>query len=248
MNDLPDLKGLVFESFGCRLLGALYCAGGPGLHPTAVLLHGVPGLEKNTDLAYALQEEGWNTLIFHYRGCWGSEGDYTMAGMPDDVCEAVQHVTCGRYPVDPQRIAVIGHGLGGWAALVAASREHSVRAVVTLSGVVNTRTALISEQATDGWVHFLRGAISRGLQSQWRALGAMYNPVDLIADIEPRPMLIIHGTADTVVPPSQALEFKQCASEDAELFLIEGADHGYVGYRRQLAVKVVSWLNKNLQS
>lgn len=239
-----SLKGIVFESGGCKLLGALYCASGPGLHPTAVLLHGIPGLEKNADVAYTLQDAGWHTLIFHYRGCWGSEGDYTLAGIPDDVHRAIQHLLDGDYGVDPQRIALIGHGTGGWAALVSASRTQQAQAVVTLNGVTNTRTASMVVDRADEFVRFLHGVTAKSLQSQWRALAAMYNPVDLIADIEPRPMLIIHGTANQEVPVSQAVEFKQRAGDDADLYLIEGADHWFAGCRRRMVDKVVSWLNR----
>jgi hypothetical protein len=244
MNETPCLKGVVFESAGSKLLGALYCPSGAGPHPTVILLHGLPGLEKNGDLAYALKEAGWNALIFHYRGCWGSGGDYTLAGIPEDIHHAVDHLLGGDYDVDPKRLAVIGHSVGGWAALVAASRDQRVRAVITLNGITNTRTASMVEDQADDFARFLRGITARGLQSQWRALSAMYNPVDLIADIEPRPMLLIHGTADKDVPESQALEFKQRAGACAELFTIKGADHWFSGHRIQLTVKIVSWLKK----
>ncbi len=243
MNGL-SLKGVVFESAGCKLLGALYCASGGGLHPTAILLHGVPGLEKNTDVAYALQDAGWNTLIFHYRGCWGSEGDYTLVGIPDDVHCAIQHLLGGDYAVDPQRLALIGHSIGGWAALVAASRDQHVKAIVTLNGITNTRSASMIEDRADDFVRHLHGITSRGLQSQWRALGAMYNPVDLIADVSNRPLLIVHGTADDQVPMAQALELKQHAGDSADLYLIEGADHWFAGHRPRMVNKVVSWLNR----
>ena len=75
MSNESGLEGVVITSAGSKLLGALYCAAGAGPHPTALVLHGIPGLEKNTDIAYALRDAGWNALVFHYRGCWGSEGD-----------------------------------------------------------------------------------------------------------------------------------------------------------------------------
>lgn len=246
MDESPGLKGLIFKSSGSKLLGALYYAGGAGLHPTAVLLHGIPGFEQNGDLARALQDVGWNALVFHYRGCWGSGGDYTLVGIPDDVHQAVSYALSGEHPVDPQRIVIIGHGLGGWAAMVAASRDHRVHAVITLGGILNTRTASMIEQEADVFAQFLHGINGRGLQSQWRALAAMYNPVDLVADVEPRPMLIIHGTADQEVPVAQAMEFKQRAGDDADLFLIEGAGHDFAGHRSRLINKVLWWLQRKM--
>ena len=68
------ITGVTFTSDGHRLLGTLYLARGSEPKPTALLLHGCPGLQQNGDLAVALRDRGWNALIFHYRGSWGSGG------------------------------------------------------------------------------------------------------------------------------------------------------------------------------
>jgi len=54
------LDDAVFHSQGCMLLGGFYRGAGVGPRPTALLLHGVPGVEKNLDIAYALRDAGWN--------------------------------------------------------------------------------------------------------------------------------------------------------------------------------------------
>jgi len=246
MSDLPGLDGVIITSSGSKLLGVLYRAGGAGLHPTVLLLHGIPGLEKNADIAYALRDAGWNALIFHYRGCWGSEGDYTLAGIPDDVRAALDTILAGDFPVDAHRIAAVGHGLGGWAAIVtAAGRDSRIRAVVTIGGLTNLRTLGLSDQLAADYARFLRNITPKGIQSQWRALGATYNPVDLVDVLLPRPLLIIHGTADEIVPMSQAMELKQRAP-GAELALIEGADHSFSQQRGRLVDTVVAWLKEKL--
>ena len=72
------IAGATFDSEGHRLVGSVYLARGVEPKPTALLLHGCPGLEKNLDLAVLLRDRGWNSLVFHYRGCWGSAGRYQM--------------------------------------------------------------------------------------------------------------------------------------------------------------------------
>ena len=242
MSDLPGLEGIIINSSGRKLLGALYRAGGPGPFPTALLLHGIPGLEKNTDIAYALRDAGWNTLIFHYRGCWGSEGDYTLAGIPDDVRAALDTLLSGGFAVDPNRIAAIGHGLGGWAGIIAASRDPRIHAVVTLNGISNLRTLSLSDALAADHARFLHNITSKGIQSQWRALEWTYNPVDIVDLLHSCPLLIVHGRADAIVPVSQAIELKNKAGGSAELALIEGADHGFGSHRKQLVEAVVTWL------
>ena len=106
------LDGVTFQSKGCKLLGGLYKAAGEGPRPTAVLLHGVPGVEKQLDIAYALRDLGWNCLYFHFRGSLGSEGAYSFAGLAEDTEAAVEWAL--RQPsVDKDRIALIGGSMTG---------------------------------------------------------------------------------------------------------------------------------------
>jgi pimeloyl-ACP methyl ester carboxylesterase len=245
MSNSPGLDGIVITHSGSKLLGVLYRAGGAGLHPTALLLHGIPGLEQNTDIAYALRDVGWHVLLFHYRGCWGSEGDYTLAGIPDDVRAALDTLTSGDFPVDPERIVAVGHNLGGWASIVAASHDPRIHAIATLGGISNLRTISLSDQVATDTARFLRNISGRGIQSQWRALGATYNPVDLMDWLQACPLLIVHGTADEVVPVSQATELEAKAPA-AEVVLIEGADHTFSQHRKQLVETVVPWVMRRL--
>jgi hypothetical protein len=67
--EAPDIV-----SHNTRLNAVFYLASGAGPHPVALLLHGFPGNEQNMDLAYAIRRSGWNVLVPHYRGSWGSDG------------------------------------------------------------------------------------------------------------------------------------------------------------------------------
>ena len=132
------ITGVTFDSDGHRMLGTLYLARGCTPKPTALLLHGCPGLQQNADLAVALRDCGWNSLVFHYRGCWGSGGDYDLRTIPRDVTAAVNHLQDGGYPgVDPARLAVAGHSLGGWAAILSAAADPRLRAVAVLGAAVD---------------------------------------------------------------------------------------------------------------
>src|SRR5450432_859355 len=66
------MEELRIDSHGAAVYGVFYRAAGARPHGTVVLLHGFPGFEQNEDLAQVLRREGWNALIFHYRGVWGS--------------------------------------------------------------------------------------------------------------------------------------------------------------------------------
>src|SRR5512146_3131876 len=70
------MEVLHIPSGGVRINGVAYLASGAGVHPTFVLLHGLPGNEKNLDLAQAVRRAGWNAITFNYRGSWGSPGAF----------------------------------------------------------------------------------------------------------------------------------------------------------------------------
>jgi len=95
-------------------------ASGEGPKPTMLLLHGLPGNERNLDLAQAVRRAGWNVLTFTYRGAWGSEGTFSIQHAVDDTQAALGFLrlpqTAMDYGVDTSRIVVAGHSMGGYMA------------------------------------------------------------------------------------------------------------------------------------
>src|ERR1700749_1821655 len=74
---------------GVNVNAVIYIPSGAEPHPTVVLLHGLPGVENNVDLAQAIRRAGWNVVLFHYRGSWGSPGHFTFAHCLEDAKAAV---------------------------------------------------------------------------------------------------------------------------------------------------------------
>jgi len=131
----PAIAELAIDSAGERLNGIAYLADGPGPHPTMFLLHGWPGNEKSLDIAQALRRAGFNAVFFHYRGTWGSGGAFTFQNVIEDVAAAKAHLIAEAGPlrVDPDRITLLGHSMGGWAALQAAARDETIGCVGALA-------------------------------------------------------------------------------------------------------------------
>jgi len=120
-----------------RLHGIIYTPQGAGPHPTILLLHGFPGYEKNLDLAQILRRAGFNVIQFHYRGSWGSEGDYSFANVLSDVSMAVRYFSeernARKYNIDTSRMIITGHSLGGFAALMTAPHYHHIKHVISIA-------------------------------------------------------------------------------------------------------------------
>ena len=238
------LTGVTFDSDGHRLVGVLFLARGEEPKPTVLLLHGCPGLEKNLDLAVRLREAGWNSLLFHYRGCWGSAGRYDLRTIPRDVTAAVGYLA-GCAAVDPGRITVVGHSLGGWAAIVTAAAEPRLRAVAVYGAAARLggALALSPAQVELEFTRFL--ATTPGeFAAQRDEVAERMSALDAVAAISPRPLLIVHGTEDLWVPVAQARELRARAGPPCRYVEVDGANHAFAWHRAQLRVLIAGWLDE----
>ena len=237
---LPDVT---FGSDGHQLIGILYLARGGEPKPTAVLLHGCPGIEKNLDLAADLRDRGWNALAFHYRGCWGSGGRYDLRTITSDVTAAIDFLRSGEHPsVDPDRIAVAGHSLGGWAAVLAAAADQRLRAVAAFGAVADLGATALSAAEIEREIARFVAAGPEDVARQLEAVAAAPQPVDVSGLISPRPLLIVHGSQDEWVPVAQARTLYQRARQPRRYVEIEGANHAFSWHRERLRELISGWL------
>lgn len=238
------ITGVTFDSAGHQLVGAAYLARGSEPKPTAILLHGCPGLDHNGDLAADLRDRGWNALIFHYRGCWGSQGSYNLATVAADVRAAVDYLSDVPFPViDPGRLVVVGHSMGGRAAIEAAALEDRLKAVVTIAAPA--RLDDFGRLADSGiereFTRFLTVTPTEFRRQLEQAAGRL-GPLDFISAISPRPVLIVHGGADEWVPPAAGRQLYACAASPRKHAEIPGANHAFTWHRSELRELVVEWL------
>ena len=238
------IAGVTFDSDGHRLIGTLYLARGEEPKPTALLLHGCPGLEKNLDLAVLLRDRGWNSLVFHYRGCWGSAGRYDLRTVPRDVVAAVDCLA-GHPAVDSGRIAVVGHSMGGWAAIVTAAAEPRLRAVATYGAPVRLGASLglDPEQVENEFTRFL-AVTPEEFAAQVDEVARRMDPLEAVTAIAPRPLLVVHGTEDCWVPVAQARELRDRAGPRCRYVEVDGADHAFSRHRTELRELIAGWLDE----
>jgi pimeloyl-ACP methyl ester carboxylesterase len=237
-----DTDGLIFHSHGCKLLGTLYRPHGEGKKPTALLLHGIPGNEKNVDLAYALRDAGWNAVTFHYRGCWGSEGNYSLTGIVDDTIAAIDYLS-QRDDVDMNRFAIVGMSLGGWGVVAAAARDDRIRAVISLNPLVDPNDYILGEEYAESFAAMLNGITPRELRSQWMSLTPLQDIASKLAD---RPTMLITGEADELFSVDHQKVLVD-ALPSIEWWRIPNATHILGDHRVMLVRGIVDWLTKNLE-
>ena len=129
---------LVFKSHGETLFGRLLL---PAFYdtdsrcPVVLMLHGHPGGDKNLDVGEALRANGFAVAVFSYRGIWGSHGNYSMSHNIEDVISAVDYLRsiAGEHRIDPERVFLFGHSMGGFSALNAMARGLKVKGAVLMA-------------------------------------------------------------------------------------------------------------------
>ena len=239
--------GITIDHDGVRLLGTLFLASGDDPKPTALILHGIPGIEKNYDLAHALRANGNNALIFHYRGCWGSSGKYNVLTILDDVAAAIRLLRSGSSPwVDPERLFLIGHSLGGWAAVLASAADDRIRAAAVIAAVAKpSEFPLDNPDYAADYTPWLTGITPEALAKQWRALGPDRTPVDQVARIAPRPLLIIHSRTDEEVPVAHSRNLAENAGAGSRYIETEGGNHAFTWDRPWLQDLLLAWIRES---
>lgn len=126
---------LIIPSGNSLVAGFMYRANGPQKHPTMLLLHGLPGNERNLDVAQFVRSKGWNVLYFDYRGSWGSQGNFSFTNCVEDVVNVVEF--CKKYQdslkIDTSRIVLFGHSMGAWVCIKALEQLPTVKKGFALS-------------------------------------------------------------------------------------------------------------------
>jgi uncharacterized protein len=254
------MQQIMLPSHGSTLLGVFYLAAGAGPHPTAVIFHGFPGFEQNLDIAQTLRAHGWNVLAMHYRGSWGVKGSFSFEHAAEDADTQVQFLldpaNAQKYRIDPHRIVVIGHSMGGYMAASAIAHNPQVTAAVLISawnisrGFKNRRRPdeaplTVKEEAEaiglDNNLAPLAGtsglALAREIQNHRQAL----NFLNLAPAIAPRPVFVITAS-EGLAPSDHALA--EAITKAGDTHVTErhwDTDHSYSGQRAELATAILQW-------
>lgn len=244
------MEVLHIPSGGVRINGVAYTAAGAGPHPVLVLMHGLPGNEKNLDLAQAVRRAGWTVVTFNYRGSWGSPGAFRFAGTLEDARAVLAYLrdpaNAARLAIDPKRIVVAGHSMGGWVAAMTAERDPALAGTILISaanmgGMKMARADAVAEMAEN--MEALAGVTAETMADEVLANAPAFDWTPGATGLAGRPLLVL-TSEDGLAPMSHALAAAAVkAAPQAPVSLFHAnTDHGWSGARIRLANEVIKWL------
>ena len=178
---------------------------------TIIFFHGNGGNVSNVGwMGQRFAKNGFNVLLFDYRGYGASEGVAAdESGLNADGDAAVAFVMNNK-GVRPEQIILYGHSLGTTVATDVASRGN-YGAVVLESGFSSASSMAASALPwLPTWLHF----IGRNRFESARKLTNVKSPV-----------LIAHGDPDTTIPTDEARLLFASANEPKKLLIVPGAGH-----------------------
>jgi pimeloyl-ACP methyl ester carboxylesterase len=252
---------LTFNSNGKRMSGFIYHAAGEGPHPTVLLLHGYPGNEKNLDVAQALRSKGWNVLFFHYRGAWGSEGEFSFINAEQDVQTVLRYMrnekNADTLRIDRKLISIVGHSMGGHMAIAGILDNPSVVCALAYDGanlgvsdvgiIADPETSIPWKEYSDT-LFMLNGWSGEKAQKELQQHGKALNLVRRVNTLNSRPVLLI--AADTDVIPMKShinpllAALRNTPNSQVSYKLIDD-DHSFNSSRAELIKTTASFLNSN---
>lgn len=242
---------LLIPSGGVGMNALLFAAAGAGPHPTVILMHGLPGNERNLDLAQAIRRCGWDVLTFTYRGAWGSPGDFSISNAMEDTGAALAFARSpegAKLGMDPKHIVLAGHSMGGATAFMTAAGAKGLDGLIILdawniAGEAGTDRAKLVAGLND-FGNSLHGATPETVADEILARGRNWDLPANAARLAKFPVLTVtakYGGAGENKATTAALR----AAGNRRATAIELAtDHPYSDHRMELAATVTGWLRR----
>ena len=249
----PRMEVLHIPSGGVEINGVAYLAGGAGPHPTVILLHGLPGNEKNLDLAQAIRRAGWNVVTFNYRGSWGSPGTFSFQGNLADAKAVLAYVrdpaNAAKLGIDTRKLVMVGHSMGGWVTALTAAQDPGLAGAALISaadmggqGAVPQAKAIVVKSMA-GNMESLVGTSPEKMADEIIGFSPRLSfNAEVAKGLAGKPLLVLTSDDGLAANAERLAKAFQETGGRSVVVRHEATDHSWSGRRIALEAEVISWL------
>lgn len=246
------MEVLHIPSGGVKINGVAYLASGAGTHPTFVFFHGLPGNEKNLDLAQAVRRAGWNAVTVNYRGSWGSPGQFRFGNNLEDADAVLAFLrdsaNAHSLGVDTSRLVIAGHSMGGWVVALTAAHDHGLLGVILISAADMGRVGAMSRSEAVPFMaanmEALAGVTAESMADDLLGGAAKRRFDDAVPGLARVPLLVMTSD-DGLGPRADSLVKAVRAKGNPWVTTVhEPTDHSWSDKRIALESSVIRWLQR----
>jgi fermentation-respiration switch protein FrsA (DUF1100 family) len=196
---------------------------------TVIVCHGVADNRSGVlPMVHGLQTAGFNVLTFDFRGHGESDGHTSSYGTLEkwDVMAAIDHARA-QYPQRSRHVVGVGWSMGAAALVLAAAEDSRIEALHV--DAVFARAFDITRNIIRGppepllsYVRYTGTALAC-LESGTNLFALA--PINAVGRIAPRPIMLVHGDADELIPLAQGQAVYEAAGPPKSFHVVRGAGH-----------------------
>lgn len=219
--------------------------------PATVICHGFPTTELRADrvgLPYhsladrIALDKGCPCLVVHLRGCGQSEGSFSLGGWLSDLQAACTYL---KSRPEVSSVSIMGFGTGAALAICAGAQDREIRAVAAVAPPADFSDW--SNEPDELLAHCRHLGLIKDSEfpddfANWVNELGETRAVDAAGDLAPRPLLLIHGNQDEIVPTFDGRIIAD-SHGSAELRIIRGAGHLLRHDPRAVAI-LLGWVDR----
>jgi len=244
-------REITLEVDGLNIAGRLYLPAGKMPYPTVCVCHGIPArIPEPGERGYALLAEqicshSFAVLIFNFRGTGASGGNLDILGWTRDLKAAIDYLVT-LPEVDKSRLALLGFSGGAAVSVYVAAQDERVSSVVACACPAEFTLFTKTDEVPSLIKHFRSIGVIRDRDfppstQEWLHGFKLVSPINYMARISPRPLLLVHGSRDEIVVVSDAYKLYERAGEPKQMVIVDGAGHRLRQNAEAMTV-VLGWL------
>ncbi len=172
---------------------------------------------------------------------WGSV-------VADEIIAAVKQFLAAHDFVDPKRVGSIGASYGGFMTMYLQTRTKLFSAAISHAGISN-----ITSYWGAGFWGYLYSAVATAHRYPWSHPNFYIRQSPLYSAHKiTTPLLLLHGSADTNVPPAESIQMYtalKLLNRPVELILVKGENHWILSYKKRLlwTQTILAWFDRYLK-